>query len=134
MTLETLGTIVVLAVVVQIIWIIWFTTAIAEMRRSLRDLRHNSNATAFHIERLESADFAVLNSRRESCKSCGECEASAFDLSQRRPVAYVRRHGVPAHLCLQCAEKEHRTALRPWDRDRETAAVADLCKEADIEP
>ena len=132
MTLETLGVIVVLIAVGQIIWIIWFTTAIADMQRSLRDIRHNSNATAFHIERLESSEFAALNSHRESCRSCGECEASAFGVFECRPVAYVRRHGVPIHLCLQCAEKEHRTALRPWDRERETAAVADLCEEAGV--
>ena len=132
MTLEVLGTIVVLAVVVQIIWIIWFTTAIAEMQRSLRDIRHNSNATAFHIERLESGEFAAVNSPLQTYRSCGVCGARAADELKPRPVAYVRRHGVPAHLCIQCAEKEHRAALRPWDRDSETAAVDELCDEAGI--
>lgn len=129
MTIETLGVIVALVVVVQIIWIIWFTEAIADMRRFLRDIRHNSNATAFYIERLEGGEFAALNRSRKT--RCGECGASAF-FDDRRPVVYVRRHGVPAHLCLECTEKEHRAALRPWDRDRETAAVADLCEEAGI--
>lgn len=126
MTIETLGMVVVLAVVVQIVWIIWFTQAVAEMRRCLRDLRHNSNATAFFIKRLDRHDFAVANAR-ERFKSCGDCGANALGIA---PVAYIRRHGVPAHLCIECAEKEHRTALRQWDNEKEKAAVAELRAEA----
>lgn len=136
MTLDNLVTIVIVAVIVQIIWIIWFTTAIAEMRQCLRELRHNSNAMAFKIERLDSSTFAVLNRAMASthrgpmpatlCAGCGKGRYT----KPARPVAYFRRHGVPAHLCLDCVGRAYRDAGRPWDHDREEAAVAELTAEA----
>ena len=127
---ERLHTILIVAAVVQTIWIIWFTTAIASMRRSLQDIRHNSNATAFQIERLDRGEFAAINDRGRPAR-CGECRTNTTD-EHPRPVAYVRRHGIPAHLCLDCVDREHRVALRPWNREKEIAAVAELTAEAGI--
>lgn len=129
-TVERLQIILIVAAVVQTIWIIWFTTAIAGMRRSLRDIRNNSNATAFDIERVGRDDFAALNSGA-TLRECGQCLTSA--IHGRIPkcvVAYVRRHGEPTYLCLHCAEKNHRSLWKPWDSEKENAAVAELCVEA----
>ncbi len=132
MTLDNLMTIVIVAIVAQAIWIIWFSTAIADMQRSLQYLRHNSNATAFRIERLDGHEFSAANDPEASLKACGRCGRSAVNQWGSHPVAYLRHHGGPAYLCLGCAEKEHRTALRPWDSEEEKAAVAALCAEAGI--
>lgn len=129
---ERLQIILIVAAVVQTIWIIWFTTAIASMRRSLQDIRHNSNATAFKIERLDRGEFSTANDPKAFLKACGACGNSAVSAWEPRPVAYLRHHGGPTYLCLDCAEKEHRTALRPWDSEKEKAAVAELRAEAGI--
>lgn len=139
MTLDNLMTIVIVAIVAQAIWIIWFTTAIASMQRSLQEIRHNSNATAFKIERLDSHEFAALNRTMAATRNgllaatcCGRCGRDRYS-KPAKPVAYLRRHGVPVRLCIDCAEKEHRAALRPWDSEEERAAVAELTAEAEID-
>lgn len=136
MSLDNLMTIVIVAIVAQAIWIIWFTTAISDMQKSLRELRHNSNLAAFDIERLDRGEFAALNRPMAvtpggpmAVTLCGGCGRGPYT-KPARPVAYLRRHGAPVHLCLDCAGKEYRNARRPWDHDRESAAVAELAAAA----
>lgn len=132
MTLDNFITIVVVAIIVQAIWIIWFTTAIADMQRSLQYLRQNASATAFDIERMGSGEFAAINDHKEA-NPCGQCWTSVSRGFDPRPVAYLRRHDGPRYLCIECAEKEHRKALQPWDSEKEKAAVVALCAEAGID-
>lgn len=135
MTFETLGNLVIAIAVVQVAWLIWFTISIAEMRRSLRTLSHHSTAREFRIERLNQEQFRLLNAPTPT--KCGGCNYALGDLASEqeqraRAVAYVRRHGVPARLCIECTEKEHRDALREWDRETEEAAVTKLLAESGI--
>lgn len=127
MMLETLLAILIFAAILNIAWFIWLTIAIKDIRMSLRQIRFNSNASMFRIDRMSSDEFTAKNEGWGT--SCGICELSA---GAGRPVAYVRRHGEPIRICLECAEKEHRDALREWDREAEEAAVEKLCAEAGV--
>lgn len=135
MNFETLVNLVIAIAVVQIGWLVWFTISITEMRRSLRTLSHHAITREFRIERVDQEQFRLLNAPTPTM--CGGCSRVPDDwVSEKeqvvRAVAYLRRHGIPARLCLECAEKEHRDVLREWDREAEEAAVAKLLAESGI--